>query len=403
VGIRSAGDALMAEDREADQSSRAEGFLSGIGDSLRHHVDERLKSPFGGAFIVAWFAINWQLILILLFSEKKIEDRIVDATNNYIDWWNGLLLPVALAVAIALGFYLLSAFFLVIFEFYELAKRKIKRRFDLVSWRSPEQYLEMKRGLGEQIESLRSLATDNLEQVEVEKKKTKEFADKLLTVQEELSEATSLNARLASEKSDLIGDASGLKSQISINQESLSALQEKLALALSEVAKNRDELIAMREKAALVAEALKLTSAPTHPGAWNMLLGMKDVPQSQPGDSEYRGSRMLTMLRRHVESYLRSRFSALPVNGELLDQLLNDIEKSGLRDRAQEARFPESVIERTIAASLAYAQERPELFKSSVDYFSKGLGFLYPEFHQHHRYSKQTRDAFKRFSHLVTP
>jgi hypothetical protein len=393
----------MPENDHNDPSSRTEGFLAGIGASLRHHVDERLKSPFGGAFIVSWLAINWKLVLILLLSKKSIEERVIDATKNYVDWWNGLLLPILLAVAIALGFYLLSAFFLVIFEFYQLVQRTIKRRFDLVSWQSPKKYLDMKRALGEQIESLRSLATDNLEQVEVEKKRTSEVADKLLKAQEELGEATSTNARLAGEKSDLLGEINELRSRLAIGQEGNNSLQEKMAIALSDVARNREVVDTIRNEIEVVIEALRHTKAPTDPSAWNRLLNLRNLAQPQSQQSDYRGSRVLSAFRLRVETYLRARFPDLPIDGELLDKLIRDIQQSGLKEEAQASQFTENVIDRTLSASLAYAQERPELFKSSVDYLSKGIGFLYPEFREVHGYSDQTRAAFQRFGNLVAP
>ena len=37
---------------------------------------ERLKNPVIGAFIFSWIAINWRIILLLVYSDQAIEDKI---------------------------------------------------------------------------------------------------------------------------------------------------------------------------------------------------------------------------------------------------------------------------------------------------------------------------------------
>jgi hypothetical protein len=51
-------------------------FIKDIIDSFRQSSLERVKSPFLGAFVFSWIAFNWQPLIILVFSENKIEKRL---------------------------------------------------------------------------------------------------------------------------------------------------------------------------------------------------------------------------------------------------------------------------------------------------------------------------------------
>ncbi|MEZ0472668.1 hypothetical protein [Luteimonas salinilitoris] len=53
------------------------------------------------------------------------------------------------------------------------------------------------------------------------------------------------------------------------------------------------------------------------------------------------------------------------------------------------------------SALVEYAKGRPELFKSSVDYLSKGLGFVFAELRAKHKFSPETMKAFLKLEHLV--
>ena len=60
--------------------------------------EERLKNPFIGTFILSFIAFNWKPIVILLFSDKKIEEKIQIITRDYNDIENLLLYPLAVAL-----------------------------------------------------------------------------------------------------------------------------------------------------------------------------------------------------------------------------------------------------------------------------------------------------------------
>lgn len=66
--------------------------------SFFESAKDRLKNPVIGAFIMAWFAVNWRFIAILLFSSKSIEQKIEFIELNYFDIKLNLWIPLAFAV-----------------------------------------------------------------------------------------------------------------------------------------------------------------------------------------------------------------------------------------------------------------------------------------------------------------
>jgi len=60
-------------DEEACPSA---GIFTALLGSAKANVDERLKSPFAGAFLVSRVADNWQALLLSIFSRRSVEWRI---------------------------------------------------------------------------------------------------------------------------------------------------------------------------------------------------------------------------------------------------------------------------------------------------------------------------------------
>ncbi len=68
-------------------------IIQSIFDSSR----ERIKNPIVGAFIFSWLALNWRIVLIILFSNKKIVDKIALVEEKYIDINLNFWYPLAFA------------------------------------------------------------------------------------------------------------------------------------------------------------------------------------------------------------------------------------------------------------------------------------------------------------------
>ncbi len=67
-------------------------------NSFLDNSKERIKNPFLGAFIISWIAFNWKPIVILLFSEKEIEQKITFINENYISLQYNLWFPLIFAI-----------------------------------------------------------------------------------------------------------------------------------------------------------------------------------------------------------------------------------------------------------------------------------------------------------------
>lgn len=68
-------------------------FIRDIYASFRQTSVERIKSPFLGAFVFSWIGFNWQMLAIVLFSKKEIEERL-ELINKSYDIGNYLVAPV---------------------------------------------------------------------------------------------------------------------------------------------------------------------------------------------------------------------------------------------------------------------------------------------------------------------
>ncbi|MFD2916376.1 hypothetical protein [Psychroserpens luteus] len=66
--------------------------------SFFESAKDRLKNPVIGAFVIAWLAVNWRFLAILLFSSKTIEQKIEFVETNYFDIDFNLWIPLTFSV-----------------------------------------------------------------------------------------------------------------------------------------------------------------------------------------------------------------------------------------------------------------------------------------------------------------
>lgn len=175
-------------------------------ESVKAHVNERLRSPFGGAFVIAWLAINWDKLLILFFSKKEVEDKVAffskSMSNN-----DGLWLPLFYAITGLISYYILSGLVIILFEIYGVLKRYIERKFDDYRWVEPDQYISWKRNSIRTIKDFQEIASDkldkitNLESTVVALEAEKKSADGKLV--ELMSSSQLLNSNLLAAQNEL--------------------------------------------------------------------------------------------------------------------------------------------------------------------------------------------------------
>ena len=61
-------------------------------------INDRLKNPFIAAFFLSWILINWKIILLLLFSDTNIENKIKTVEENYASINNNFWFPLLFAI-----------------------------------------------------------------------------------------------------------------------------------------------------------------------------------------------------------------------------------------------------------------------------------------------------------------
>lgn len=391
MGIANAGEVMNPPEQQA--SPGADGFLRSFGESIKTHFDERLRSPFGGAFIIAWVAANWEPLLILALGNRPIEERIAFVTHNHFSLNSTVVQPLWMSLLIALVFYLLSALFVAIYGGYELAKNWIERRFEAHTWAAPSTFLAYKQRSNNRIKYLEELATENLGAVQEEIERTNDANQKLVTAQAELNE---VSVSLAQKNSELASSLEEVRR--------LSAIVELAGTEAANYAKTRQAAqAAASEIYDLVLELqapLEQLKLQTQPSAWNTFLRLRHrVREIANTDFDLDKAPISAAT---LSQYLQSKIPELPINEALLKRVVSDIQHAKLTDLTTIGDV-DQIISATWIALVTYSKARPELFRSSVDYLSKSLGFAFEEFRRTHKFSKETVAAFSEFSHLVAP
>lgn len=394
--------------RAPAESTETQGFLRDVAQSIKSHIDDRLRSPFAGAFVVAWMAVNWKAILILLLSSSSLDDRIgrvsVDLGQYEVLWH-----PLWLAVCLALLYYLFSAIFLIIVELYGVIKRYLERLFDNVHWASPTEYMGLKRRYRDRERELTDLATDNLEQLTNEKNKATQFLEDKLRLQAELSERateiqSSINSLSASEErnrelSETLSSAQARSHLVEIKHDAIANAARELGYAFGEMVENRI-VFPERIDEALASMPPWETSAEPTAIIGQIAQFIRDISIQHKGElSQALFGQPVT--ESSIEEYSRARYPTLPLAFDLQQKLMSDFVLAGLGTRIHSIRDLDRLLRRASDALRAYSAARPDLFNSGTDYITKGLGFTVPEFRRIHGFSNDTMDAFVKYSHMV--
>jgi hypothetical protein len=381
---------MPAESNDRETS----GFFGALIESVRAHVDERLKSPFAGAFAIAWAATNWKLVLILLFSSSSIEDRIKIITDEHLGLSRLVFFPVGIAILLAIGYYVCSAFFVVILELYGMGRRKIERSFDGIRWVSPSTYINFKQKSRDEIKRLTDFATDNLAAVEAEKTKVADLSVKNLALQEELHQrSTDVQARteeLAQARHSLA---------------SASAKAEQEAASRLSLSKDFSEL---KNAAAKVGKVVTTLLPPE---------SLQEIPRPMSSDETQEVRRAILIVQEYLtpsidetedeelsstslRHYTHRQFPLLGVNESLQTKLLRDLQSANVS--LPTLGMLNRIVDLTRTAVSAYSRQRPDLFTTGTDFLTKSLGFYFPAFRAKHGFSDETLHAFEVFGKLVS-
>lgn len=207
---------------------------SSLLESVKAHVNERLKSPFGGAFLIAWVVVNWQRLFLLVFSEKTAEEKLKifqeKITNSDLLW-----APLTYAVVGLIAYYFLSGFAIVIFEIYGVAKRYVEQKFDSYRWVPPYQYIEWKKNSNKMIKDFQDLAADKLDRIAT-------LDAELTSLKLELLKENDLTKQLSFSEDQLKSDLERVKNELvyektrsNLNENKLINKQESTIIFLNEI------------------------------------------------------------------------------------------------------------------------------------------------------------------------
>lgn len=375
--------------------STGQGFLGSLSESLRAHFDERFKSPFSGAFTVAWVAFNWKTLIVLMFSEESVELRLkLLEDSGRLDMWNILWHPLWLALVIAIAFYMLSAIFLVVRESYGVGSRRIERAFDKCRWKSPAEYIALKKRFEEQNGHLSELAADNLSKLDASQAQVAKLSETLVEQKElQVKLRDEVNTALQA-KSATLDQLNGLSEELRDAEKRSVTLQMRLdlvGLAASKLAAHARAGLSVGQgiSAGLVPPSLtpqdlkssielievEFDSGPFAPSGFSRVAGLKDAD---------------------LEGYTKRRFPDLPVNIKLQLRVIADIAKVPqlLQDPLPQIEYALTSARDAVEAHRA---KFPALFASGTDYITKSLGFCFPEFRKIHPFGEETKKAFEQW------
>jgi len=149
----------------AEQDVNAAGMLQTLIESFKSHVNERVSSPFAGAFLISWILVNWKALLIIALSKRSIEDRLDYVSLTYLDHNSVLVKPLLCAFIGVIAYYFAATIFLGLFEFYGYLRRKVEQQFDHIRWVDPSTYIKLKSESRAKIRDLTEIAADNQEKL----------------------------------------------------------------------------------------------------------------------------------------------------------------------------------------------------------------------------------------------
>ncbi|PPK92810.1 hypothetical protein LY01_02898 [Nonlabens xylanidelens] len=114
-------------------------------NNVLQSANERIKNPFIFSFVVAWFAMNWEAIAIVFYSNESIDQRIVLA-NNHSDIYSTIIYPllIALFYVIVLPYLMWSTEWLIKKAKYERKRNHYKEKADDWQGRTFEAVAERK-------------------------------------------------------------------------------------------------------------------------------------------------------------------------------------------------------------------------------------------------------------------
>lgn len=315
-------------------------MINDFKNSFQNILNERISSPFSGAFIISWIAWNWRPLYYLCFNDgTNVKERIGYVTITYADWWYNFWFPLGSTIFLVFIYPWVTTGALGAWLWYKRMQRNLKKRIERQQLVSVDEWMI----LSQERDKLKADFAITL------KEKNLELQSKEETI-------TSFDGKLKeiTEKKNQIESILDSKIQeIELKNEEVRSLNKKIDSLHNEL----DDV-----------ENLNFTEILNYP---------------------------LTL--ENLKQYTFRKFPGLPVNENLQKVILNDLKLANYPS----LRHIDDVFNLSKFAVLAYQIESPNMFESGTDYISKALGFVDLDFRNKHGFSKETLQAFSKYSQLI--
>jgi len=173
--------------------------------------------------------------------------------------------------------------------------------------------------------------------------------------------------------------------------------ESNLLLVKIDLENKRNELVRQKEKQVIeqakIDESIEgISSDEARKKAKEKIQSIRN--KSEHGNEFYDKSLLQSPLNENtLNTYLVARFPHLPINNKINELLLKDIDLSKYRS-IEDIDF---VLDKSRGFVDFYKNINPDVFKYSVDYVTKSLGFWDSEFRKKHGFSNETLNAIKKY------
>ncbi len=199
-------------------------LVTDLSKEVAGFITTRFKNRLVLAFAVSWIVVNWRAILVLIYIDKPVVERINYLDDNYLNYVDGLVYPLFLSL------------------FYYIAIPHLKNLFDKVLKKSNEirisNYYESLRQAKEKEEEIAEIEfrtqqardgskkiNENLEEIQRLNKQIDEGKEREVKLQESIDAVSKKFIEISEERTELFTSQSKLETELSLKDKKLEKYQ----------------------------------------------------------------------------------------------------------------------------------------------------------------------------------
>lgn len=216
-------------------------MISGWISDWASHMRERLTNPVLGPFSIGWLIWNWRLVAILAFSRQRIEERIQQIDETYLNVWDVLVIPAAFAIVYALAIPWMNLFVQELQERANTRRRKNRLKHETDVLQASVERAEAQAALN------RILAQDEItrrQQEEIDSMKQRLESQR----QEAESRITAAQAEFEAKRQDYQEQSNKSTAEARRMKKELKSLEEQLAKEKAEARFEAERMLGDIEK-----------------------------------------------------------------------------------------------------------------------------------------------------------